>query len=449
MLCVALGATAADDALDLDQRIRFVQSELEALSSRYTEQHPDVRAARRLLDELRARRSKIPAPAVPPVVAPLPTAPPPASIAPAAPSVPPPVAVTPAPPPPVAVARQHRKFQYAADSAALCRSEGVIACFDFEGDAPLQSKVGDYRGMLSTSSDGKVRAQIGAGLGARGGHAVRMDIRAEDAADHGAFVVQADAFGKGDWLTVQWRQWFSDGLPTTFSASGERQRPLIGGDGMKQLSISEIGDAAGCTFSEVVLTNLYWSGFPMLYHGCGLWFTPRVAAPIGASDAADFDLQPGGDNVCRYRYIRNDIDYLYPTTPANLLTVPGLNAIAHPRRYHGCIGWRAGQWMTFRIEFKIDFCKQEWRGESVPSACVKQGRMRLWLKYADEDKPWLITNRRIPLRWQPGLSERYGRFMFTPYNNNEAPATDKPPAFTLYDDIVIARNNHHLPWPRD
>ena len=66
--------------------------------------------------------------------------------------------------------------------------------------------------------------------------------------------------------------------------------------------------------------------------GLGAPFAPRAPAPIGASDPTDLDLQPGGDNVCRYRYVRNDIDYLYPTTPPNPLTLPGVRGIANQRR---------------------------------------------------------------------------------------------------------------------
>jgi hypothetical protein len=84
----------------------------------------------------------------------------------------------------------------------------------------------------------------------------------------------------------------------------------------------------------------------------------------------------------------------------------------------------------------------------VPVACADTpGRLRYWVKYADERRPWLVIDYRMPLRWRAEHSGRYGRFMFVPYNTGEQARPDKPPAYTLYDEIVIARNVDVLPWP--
>ena len=162
----------------------------------------------------------------------------------------------------------------------------------------------------------------------------------------------------------------------------------------------------------------------------------------------------GGDNACRYRYYRysysTGVDYLYPTTPENLLEVPAYNAVAHPERYHGCIGWTAGEWLTFRLEIDIRFCREAWSSNGIPQPChVRPGRVRYWLKYAADDKPWLVVDYPLAIRWRQGHSERFGRFMFLPYNTGEKPMADKPAAFTMYDDVVIARNVDALPWPMD
>jgi len=142
------------------------------------------------------------------------------------------------------------------------------------------------------------------------------------------------------------------------------------------------------------------------------------------------------------------VDYLYPTEPENLLSLRGLSARAHSDRYHGCVGWRAAHWTTFRVELDIAYCRAKWKSQrEIPPDCANSdGHVRYWVKYADEAKPWLVIDQPLPLRWKAGHSERYGRFSFTPYNTNETSKPDKPDAFTIYDDIVIARNAPNLPW---
>lgn len=352
----------------------------------------------------------------------------------------------------LAETRETRSVRYQESFDALCNTPGVVACFDFEGQAPLASRVGSLAGELLQSSDGIVRARIEDGAGLLGEHSLHMDFRAEDGSDHGAFVVIADEFKEGDYMTVQWRQWFSPELVTTFSRDNRPQLPQVGGDGAAQIVISEIGPREGCTFGELVANNYSWSGILSMYHGCGLWYTTRTDAPIGVRDSTDFDLQPGGDTACRYRYFYNryprKVDYLYPTEPADIRTIPEFADIVRPAAYHGCLGWRAGQWMTFRIEVKIAYCRDSKTGDLPPACMTVGGRLRYWLKYADEDKPWLVLDYPLALRWLPSHSERYGRFMFTPYNSNESPRKGKPPGFTRYDDIVIAKNVRDLPWPR-
>ncbi|MCP5157419.1 MAG: hypothetical protein H6983_24810 [Ectothiorhodospiraceae bacterium] len=357
-------------------------------------------------------------------------------------------------PVPIAAAREARQVEYVDSFASLCGMLGVLACFDFEGGQPLLGHPGVYRGDLRKSSDGRVRARVYRGPETAGGTSVRMDFAPEDGADHGTFAVTVDAFGEGDRMTVQWRQWFSKEMVAANGLSGGDIKRDIGGGGAKQLGINEIGDPAGCSFGEIVTNTYYWSGIASLYHGCGLWYSPKTKAPVGRADPSDFDMQPGGDNVCRYRYLgysgEPPIDFIYPTNPVNLLEVPKLSAVADALRYHGCLGWVAEQWVTFRLEIDIAFCREPWGSKGMPESCRDlPGQLRYWMKLENEDKPWLVFDVQMPLRWKEGHSERYGRFLFLPYNTGEKPKADKPAAFTLYDDIVIARNLAPMPWVRD
>jgi hypothetical protein len=145
------------------------------------------------------------------------------------------------------------------------------------------------------------------------------------------------------------------------------------------------------------------------------------------------------------------VDYLYPTDPPDLRGSPRYADTVHPDLYHGCIGWVAEQWMTFRLELDMAFCRERWTDSAgMPASCGEsKGRIRMWVKYASEKVPWLVMDRPMPLRWRSGHSERYGRFSFLPYNTNESPNPAKAPAFTLYDDILVARNAEDLPWPAD
>ena len=457
LFALLAGPVHGDEAAELDARIRAAETRIDLMLERYTERHPDMVYARGVLADLRAARAKAAAGASV-GAAPSTTVPHAAPQAPAPQRTPPisqvaalpPVTAPPRVPLPRAVAREQRAVSYARDFKQLCASKGVLACFDFDGPAPLSSKVGKIAGELAASSGGEVRARVYHGDETRGGGALRMDFLARDGADHGSFIFTVDTFGEGDRLILQWRQWFSPALITRFSPDGRQLMPAIGGGGAKQVNIGEIGDKRGCSFGEIVAGNVYWGGALSVYHGCGLWYRPMTPAPIGAADPSDYDLQPGGDVSCRYRYFGAQKDYLYPTVPANLLEVPGLGGVVNPERYHGCIGWVDGQWITFRIEVDIAFCRTSWGTGGIPADCLEsKGRLRYWLKYADEDQPWLVMDAPLPLRWQAGHSERYGRFTFLPYNTGEVASGKKPQAFTMYDDIVVARNIDALPWPRD
>lgn len=438
----AVAASAVERLAEIDR----AQVELEDLLLRYTDKHPDVVAARERLERLRKRHRESAAPAPAPTAA--------AGVAEVPSATDGRQGRAEAPVVPRARERERRTIEYEDDFSATCGRPGVVACFDFEGESPLASRVGVLKGELTAGADGNVRARLARAGAAGGGQVVRMDFSPADAADHGAFIFHLDRFREGDRLTVQWRQWFTPSLITHFDGRGARITPSVGGDGPKQLSISEIGDPQGCSFGDLVIGNAGWLGTHVIYHGCGLWYRPVTLAPAGPTDPTDMDMQPGGDNVCRYRYYGNlldpGVDYLYPTNPRNLLNVPALGAVVHPERYHGCLGIEGGQWMTFRLELDIAYCRADWSmSDSVPRACrTTAGRLRYWVKSADDEKPWLVYDYPMPLRWQAGHSERYGRFMFTPYNTNETPRADKPLAFTLYDDVLVARNARELPWPR-
>lgn len=439
---------SVEDVEQLGAAIRSAELQMELLLLEYTPKHPDVRAARVELDALRERyadamarkrldqgRGRDRQTALP-----------------AGPDVHGDRRLSVAVPSPRAAAREGRSVDHVGDFTEYCRSPGVLACFDFEGEQPLASGVGRLHSALTTSSDRKVRARLYDESPARG-RSVRMDFRPEDGADHGALAFTINAFTEGDRLTVQWRQWVSPALVIQPGTTGTLEFPAIGGMGAKQLIINEIGDPRGCSFGEIVTGNFRWLGHVGLYQGCELWFEPRTRLRL-PGDGSDFDMQPGGDNVCRYRYYSNrlprPVDYLYPTTPANLLEVPALSAVIDESRYHGCIGWQGAQWMTFRIELDLSFCRAHWPGSDVPPECVgTSGRLRYWLKYANEDKPWLVIDYPMPLRWRAGHSERFGRFVFTPYNTGEKPDPAKVRAFVLYDEIVVARNVVDLPWPKD
>ena len=353
--------------------------------------------------------------------------------------------------------RGTRRIRHVRSFPELCKEPGVLACFDFDGDRPLASRIGSLSASFGAAPNRPAKAYLYRGPETRGGGAVRMDFLASDGPDHGGLTFTLDEFAEGDTIVVQWRQWFSPELVTTFDSERRPIKPTVGGDGAKQLIINEIGDPAGCSFGQIV-ANTSWNGPVGLYHGCGLWATPNVPDPTG-TDPYDYDIQPGGDNACRHRYVTHDrnlpnVAYLFPTDPPDLLSVPGFHKPVVPGRYHGCIGWKPAQWMTFRLEVTLVFCHEPWTGR-IPAACQKltrgtsTARMRYWVKYHDDPRPWLVFDFPLPLRWREGHSGRYGRFAFTPYNTNEAPKDKKPPAFVLYDDILVARNPFDLPWPSD
>jgi hypothetical protein len=346
-----------------------------------------------------------------------------------------------------------RRIQYDDSFNNVCARPGVLACFDFEGDSPIESTMSSKKGALSLDSKGAEQPKYERGFRARGRTSLRMNYLASDAANHGAFDVLMDEYEEGDTMVVQWRQWFSPELVVHFDENRLPVYPKVGGDGSKQLTIAEIGDTNGCSFGGFGLTTSRFL-FLVISHGCNIWYVPNNRDPTG-TDRADLDFQPGGDNTCRYNYQSHasylrDVDYVYPTVPKNLLDEPRFSDSVGENLVHGCFGWLPNQWITFRFELTIQFCREAWNTNEIPESCRDlPGRVRYWVKYSNERRPWLVYDKQMPTRWHDAHSGRFGHFKFTPYNTNEKPLPNKPPAFTLYDDIIFAKNVTDLPWPSD
>ncbi|GEM_PF-2759202 len=274
-------------AADLDGQIVAARQLVDELLARFTTSHPDVVSAKLVLDRLIARQGSVsgalqsgdakhrsPPKAAGEVGV--------ANVHPTSPAL------------PIAQARQERRVYTVEQFRQLCALPGIVGCFDFEGPEPLSSSRNAIVGALGQSADGRVRSLLYSGPEVGGGHGVRMNFAPEDNADHGSFKVTADVFGPGDLMTVQWSQWLSPSLVRDFDGQGTLNSAQIGGDGPKQLIINEIGDKRGCSFGQVVISNAYWRGIAGMYHGCGLWFSPRQKLELRDGKQRGTDIQPGG-----------------------------------------------------------------------------------------------------------------------------------------------------------
>ena len=283
-----------------------------------------------------------------------------------------------------------------------CASAEVLACFGFDSEAETTPYLSDS-GFSPPAFDGATYAE-GAG-------AIHMLVEAGSPADtSGSAVLDfPEGVGVGETLYVQWRQRFSASfIETAYAANG-----------WKQLLIHENTSTAGCSDSEIVVTNQGEDrDFPIVYHACNIFHSP-VENPVDG-DIYEHDLQPGGPTRCRYSWMEQGLDFVEPSDDVDETA---------------CIGYAADQWMTFQVVVHLN----AWCYQTAYDSCPEDSRIELWVtpeggqRSVVIDWPIAFTTTTDP------ATTRYDSLQLTPYNTNKDPAQSHPPAELWYDSVIVSR----------
>ncbi len=285
--------------------------------------------------------------------------------------------------------------------AERCSEAGVLACYGFDSAGETDPYLHDS-GFSAPAFDDVMFAE--------GGGAIHMLVEPGSSADSSGSAVLdfAPGVGVGETLYLQWRQRFSpDFIDTVYDANG-----------WKQLLIHENTSTAGCSDSEIVVTNNGEArDFPIVYHACNIFHSP-VENPVDG-DQWEHDLQPGGDNRCLYTWMEDGLDFLEPSDDVDELA---------------CIGYEPDQWMTFQLAVHLN----SWCYETPYEQCPEDSHLELWVT-KEGTPPVKVLDWPIALRVTTDPSSTfYDSVQLTPYNTNKDSAQSHPSAELWYDSVVIS-----------
>jgi hypothetical protein len=275
------------------------------------------------------------------------------------------------------------------DFVTRCQAPGVIRCFGFDSQTKTDPHIYPPWGQTQK------RAMVVSDVTASGAGSLRFEIPSNSGSDtSGSFWLNfADdfsiQFGEGDEFYVQWRQRFAPEFINTAYA---------GGGGWKQIIVGE-GDRPGvtansCTQLEIVVTNSYHLGYPVMYHSCG-------------EKDGDFDgLYSKGSG----KYFPNE-------------------------------------WMTFQIHVKIGtWYKNDGNYHQNSTVQLWVAREGKGAELVVDLSPELATLFGFKI---PGTgtgydlannnpAARYGKLWLLPYNTHKDSSVSHPTAYTWYDDLIIS-----------
>jgi hypothetical protein len=283
-----------------------------------------------------------------------------------------------------------------------CGAPEVMACYAFDASNDVAAVVNDS-GFSAPAFDGAMFAE--------GGGALQMDVVEGSGPDtSGSATLPFDGtVGVGETLYLQWRQRFSASfIDEAYDANG-----------WKQLIIHENTSTAGCSDSEIVVTNDGESrDFPIVYHACNVFHAPRENPVDG--NQFEFDLQPGGDTRCLYSWIENSLDFTEPSDDVDEVA---------------CIAYHPDEWMTFQVGVHLN----EWCTSMPYDQCPPNSRIQLWVAREGEPSVLVID---WPIAFYSSTdpaSTAYDSVQLTPYNTNKNPGQSHAPAEVWYDSVIISK----------
>lgn len=297
----------------------------------------------------------------------------------------------------------------------------MVRCVGFDSDADFNKGIGGTNGAWganfgivppSGTSD-YTRAIRDTAVRASGNGSLRFTIPSNSGSDSsGSFFANFSSdlsvqFGANSEFYVQWRQRFSPEFITT---------QYTGGGGWKQIIIGT-GDQPGkvyasCEATEVVLTNSYHRGFPIMYHSC-----------TGSASHGPYDpfLEPFQAYDFKQQNARPAPYCLYSQKDSSYFPSIG-----------NCFGYFPNEWMTFQVRIKT--------GPRVGDEYTNS-YVTLWM--AREGRPSEMVINWGPYNLSAGPAsenQRYGKVWLTPYNTSKSSAQSHPTAYTWYDELIISRN---------
>jgi hypothetical protein len=187
-------------------------------------------------------------------------------------------------------------------------------------------------------------------------------------------------FGENQEFYIQWRQRFDSFLlKHSFLGAGGFKQVIIGeGD---QPNENEVGS---CTDLEIVVNNGHFSGFPQLYHSCGLYW---------------------------------------------------------PYEAHRFVDYVPNEWMTFQVHIKLGPS-----GTSFDSATGKEmhgytnSTVEMWVAREGQKSKLTHREQNLVLRtgYEGSADARYGKIWLLPYMTGKDATENHPTTFTWYDELIIS-----------
>jgi len=308
------------------------------------------------------------------------------------------------------------------DFATRCAQPGVVKCVGFDDDSDFSNGSGGTNGaygfnsgiMAPYGTSDYSRATRDSSVKASGNSSLRFTIPSVSSADtSGLYFTNFSKdlsvqFDGSQEFYVQWRQRFSSELVGTQYA---------GAEGFKQVIIGT-GDQPGgkifssCSSLELVVTNYYQKGFPIMYNSCS-----------GSTSHPPYDGF--------YEYVPP-----YEYKLQNARPAPGCLSSQKDTSYFppvgNCFGYVANEWLTFQIGVKL--------GPRVGDE-FKGSYITMWA--AREGKPSELLIQWGPYNLTAGAladNERFGKIWLLPYNTGKNTSQSYPTAHTWYDELIISKN---------
>lgn len=305
------------------------------------------------------------------------------------------------------------------DFQTRCAQPGVVKCVGFDDTADFNTGSGGTNGAYGQNSgiippwgtSDYTRATRDTSVSASGGSSLKFTVPSVSSADSsGSYFTNFSKdlsvqFDGNQEFFIQWRQRFSpEFIANQYAGGGGFKQVIIGtGDQPGQINSS-------CSSLELVLSNYYQKGVPILYNSC-----------TGSTSHSAYDgfYEQYGQYDWKLQNAR----------PAPFCLTSQKTSSYFPPSGN-CFGYFPNEWMTFQIQLKL--------GPRVGDE-FKGSYVTMWM--AREGKPSEMVIQWGPYNLTAGTptdNERYGKIWLIPYNTGKNTSQSYPIAYTWYDELIVS-----------
>ena len=306
----------------------------------------------------------------------------------------------------------------AEDFETRCSQPGVIKCVGFDDASDIQGTWGDVHGSLTRTADSP---SIDSVVAASGAGSLKFTAHGNSASMGGDYFTNFSddfsvQFGAGSRFYIQFRQRFSSSfLNTEFQPYSSWKQMIVGtGDTPNCETVGGAPNqcATSCTDLEVVMTNNFFRGFPILYRTCsGSTHLSKGDQLLENYGASDFKLQNARpDPFCLYS--QRNSSYFPPVG--------------------NCFGYFAEEWMTFQIMIEP--------GPRVNDEFV-DSKVKLWIARQGQPSELVFDFDSVYLgAGAADENQRFGKVFLIPYLTSKSSTQSHATVYTWFDELIISTN---------